>query len=660
MVASGPDRLPRQHDQLLAEEQRARAGQGGEMGTTLIAVVAEGDRGRVYLPPGDSNLEDSTEPAWRPSGSVPERLTGGTCYGYGLTEWGHLFTDRQLVALNTFSDLVAEVRDVVERDALDAGRTDDGHRFRDGGSGAAAYADAVLTYLAFGVDKCADYWSTICTWHNSKELIRNTFARQAIPMTWDFAEANPFSQSTGNWSGMVDWMAKVVEQLPATQPGVVAQRDAGAWIAENSGTVLSTDPPYYDNISYADLSDFFYVWLRRNLSSVWPDEFSTLLTPKVEELIANPYRQGSREAAFHHFESGMEAVFEKVARHHDDRFPLTVFYAFKQAEIVAEGQVSTGWETFLDGLLASGLGIHATWPVRTELANRPLASGTAALASSIVLVCRPRQIDAAMATRSEFLNALRAELPEAVRLLQAESILPVDLAQSAIGPGIAVFSRFSKVVEADGSSMSVRQALALINEVLQEVLSEEETEFDADTRWALTWYEENGFSAGEYGRAETLSKAKDTSITGVVSAGVATSRDGKVKLVGRDERPVPDAGGRDEEQALAVEREAGDVELPHQRRLIDERVVIGRREHRRVGRLVKSAGNSPAARHIEPHHAGPRSMTLGQKEELRAGEERVVRRDARLVRGKNDRPIIEVDSDARDPSRVNSPGLLTD
>ncbi len=508
-------------------------GKARGFGRHLMAAVVEGPAGREYLLPSAQPEPDSTPKT--PDVPLPDNRRDFKPPGYGMKTFADLFTDRQLVALDAFSDLVTDVREVVERGAKDAGLDSDGHRLRDGGSGAAAYADAVATYLAFVADKCADYWSTICTWHNSKELIRNTFARQAIPMTWDFAEVNPFSDSTGSWLGMLEWTAKVVEQLPATIPGLISQRDAAAWIAENTGTVLSTDPPYYDNISYADLSDYFYVWLRRNLRDVWPDELSTLLTPKVEELIANPYRQGSKDAAFEHFESGMEAVFEKVAEHHDGRFPLTVFYAFKQAEIVAEGQVSTGWETFLDGLLASGLGIHATWPVRTELANRPLASGTAALASSIVLVCRPRDVDAPMATRSEFLNALRAELPDAVRLLQAESILPVDLAQSAIGPGMSVFSRFSKVVEADGRPMSVRQALALINEVLQEVLSEEETEFDADTRWALTWYEENGFSAGQYGRAETLSKAKDTSITGVVNAGVATSRDGKVKLVGPDE-----------------------------------------------------------------------------------------------------------------------------
>lgn len=496
---------------------------------SLLAVVAEGTGGRMYLtadePPTDT-------PRWKPDGSIFDWPGRTNIVRYGMTEFADLFTDRQLVALNTFSDLVEEARSAVEADAVAAGLADDGRRLRNSGVGAAAYADAIVTYLAFAVDRLADRQSTICTWDNGYVKIRNTFARQAIPMTWDFAEGNPFSDSTGNWSGMVEWVTKVVNELPATGLASIAQRDARSWIADNPGTVLSTDPPYYDNISYADLSDFFYVWLQRNLREIWPDELSTLLTPKVDELIANRYRLGSKEAAFAHFENGMETVFEQAARHHDGRFPLSVFYAFKQSEIVAEGQVSTGWETFLQGLLASGLGVQATWPMRTELTNRPIASGAAALASSIVLVCRPRSTAAPMATRTEFQKSLQAELPDAVRLLQAESILPVDLAQSAIGPGMAVFSRYSKVVEADGSPMTVRRALALINDALQEVLSSEETEFDADTRWALTWYEENGFAVGPYGRAETLSKAKDTSIAGVVGAGVATSRDGNVQLIG--------------------------------------------------------------------------------------------------------------------------------
>lgn len=508
-------------------------GQGGRYQRDMIAVVAEGPNGRVYGSPNQATPA-SVRPAWAPDAALPENPRWFSPPYYGMKTIADLFTDRQLVALNTFSDLVAEVRSVIEADAIAAELAADGRRLRDGGSGASAYADAVTTYLAFAVDRGSDYWSTIATWATGG-FVRGTFARQAIPMTWDFAEVNPFSDSTGNWSGAVDWIARAVDELPASGNGKISQRDAGAWIEANDGTVIATDPPYYDNISYADLSDYFYVWLRRNLKDVWPDELSTLLTPKAEELIANPYRHGSKEKAFAHFESGMDTVFAKASRHHDGRFPLSVFYAFKQSEEVAEGQVSTGWETFLDGLLASGLAVQATWPVRTERGARSVAIGTAALASSIVLVCRPRPADAPMATRAEFIKALQSELPDAVRLLQAESILPVDLAQSAIGPGMAVFSRYAKVVEADGSAMSVRQALALINEALQAVLSSEETEFDADTRWALTWYEENGFAPGPYGRAETLSKAKDTSVGGVIAAGVATRKGDKVALCGPED-----------------------------------------------------------------------------------------------------------------------------
>jgi putative DNA methylase len=352
-------------------------------------------------------------------------------------------------------------------------------------------------------------------------------------MTWDFAEANPFSESTGNWMAMVDWTAKALENAPAANSARIYQRDAVALVGEAGRVLVSTDPPYYDNIGYADLSDFFYVWLRRNLRDVWPDELSTLLSPKAEELIASPFRAGSRSAANEHFESGMAAVFGEVAKAQDARFPVSIFYAFKQAETEAGGVSSTGWEVFLDALLRAGLSVDATWPIRTELSNRPVASGTAALASSIVLSCRPRSVDAALASTGEFRAALREELPAAIRVMQKGAIAPVDLAQSAIGPGMAVFSRFSKVVEGDGSSMSVRRALQIINEVLDEVVSEEETEFDADTRWAVTWYRQFGLNPGPYGTAETLSKAKNTSVAGVVEAGLAASRDGKVWLLGR-------------------------------------------------------------------------------------------------------------------------------
>ena len=508
----------------------------GRMGQTLIAVVAEGPSGRAYLSPGPSDaIVELPEPSWLVSGPVPRHLTGGTCAVYGLDEWSKLFTARQTLALTTFSDLLEQVRHQVRSDAVSAGLTDDGIRLRDGGSGADSYSDAIATYLAFVIDKCADYWSSISTWAAPGGFIRNTFARQAIPMTWDFAETNPFSSSTGNWMAMVEWESKAIQQLPTNQSGHTVQRDARARIAEVGKCVISTDPPYYDNISYADLSDFFFVWLRHNLADVWPDECATLLTPKTDELIANAHRAGSRKAAHEHFESGMEEVFAQAAKNAHPDYPATIFYAFKATESNDDGITSTGWETFLSGLLEAGYAVTATWPVRTEKPGRSVAIGTAALASSIVLACRPRRLTAPMATRGEFVGALRAEMAHAVRLLQVENIAPVDLAQSAIGPGIAIFSRFAKVVEADGRAMTVRSALGLVNEVLAEVLSGEESEFDADTRFALTWFEQYGHNPGPFGDADLLARAKDTTVAGVERAGVVVNRDGKVRLVERSE-----------------------------------------------------------------------------------------------------------------------------
>ena len=519
-------------------------GREGRMGRTLIAVVAEGPRGRVYLPP-ILQTHDSL-PMWSPHVLLPERTLGFRVQQYGMVKWADLFTARQLVALSTFSELLGEMRAVMERHARAVGLADDGVPLRDGGCGVTAYAEAVATYLAFVVDKCADYWSTICSWHNGRALLRNTFARQAIPMVWDYAEANPFSASSGNWLGQVTWVAKAVAAAPGGGLGEVVQRDAVARIDEIPSPVICTDPPYYDNISYADLSDFFYVWLRRNVSDVWPEETATVVTPKGEELIANPYRAGSKQAARKHFEDGITEVLHQIAASQHREYPATIFYGYKQREIGDGGTASTGWETFLQGMVDVGLQVTATWPIRTELANRPVARGTAALASSIVIACRPRATDAPLATRRELLDALQSELPSAVQRLQQEAIPPVDMAQSVIGPGMSVFSRYSAVLEADGQAMSVRTALMLINETLEGILSAEDTEFDRDTRWALTWYRQHGHDPGPYGDAETLSKAKNTSVSGVIRAGIAELKAGKVRLLGRSELapdydPIQDA-----------------------------------------------------------------------------------------------------------------------
>ena len=515
-------------------------GKAGQMGSRLMAIVAEGDRGRVYLAPTPEieAIAMTAEPDWKPEVTLPVNPRDFKTPNYGLMTFADLFTPRQLVALTTFSDLVQEARERVQHDALAAGLADDGKPLRDSGSGATAYAEAVGVYLGFAVDKCGDYWSAICSWHSSGEKMRNTFGRQAIPMIWDYAEANPFCSSSGNWMAMVDWTWKALETAPARTAGLVVQADAQTQ-SVSYGKTVSTDPPYYDNIGYADLSDFFYVWLRRLLRTIFPDLFATLAVPKAEELVATPYRHGSKEKAERFFLDGMTQAMRRLAEQAHSAFPVTIYYAFKQSETESvEGTSSTGWETFLDAVIRAGFGISGTWPMRTELGNRMIGSGTNALASSIVLVCRKRPADAPTATRREFVNALKTELPVALAHLQRGNIAPVDLAQAAIGPGMAVYTRYAKVLDAEGKPLSVREALALINQTLDEALAEQEGDFDADSRWALTWFEQQGFAEGEFGVAEQLSKSKNTSVAGMVEAGILESKRGKVRLLPPDELPA--------------------------------------------------------------------------------------------------------------------------
>ena len=510
----------------------------GRMGQHLIAVVAEGKRGRVYVPATANDVAvaaNCPEPAWKPEGRNPERLTGGTVFVYGLDEWWKLFTPRQLVALTTFSDLLGEVAERVESSASATKLPADGVRLRDGGRGAHAYADAVVTYLALGLSRLTDMCNAFCRWESSRTQVRNLFSRQAIPMMWDFAENNVFNDAGGDFRISLRSVIRALERLPATGIGLVAQRDARVRVRESERAAVSTDPPYYDNISYADLSDFFYVWMRRNLREAWPDELSTLSTPKAEELIANQHRAGSRKQAEEHFESGMAEFMAQVAENQPQDVPASIYYAYKATE-TREGEIrTTGWDTFLQAVLDAGLQVNATWPMRTELGNRLLAAKTNALASSIVLACRPRPASAVLATRGEFIAALRQELPEAVRLLQSGNIAPVDMAQSTIGPGIGVFSRYARVVEADGSSMPVSAALAIINDVLGEVLDGEEAELDTDTRFALTWFTQHGYSPGPSGDADSVARAKNTSLAGIEASGIGEARAGKFRLYERSE-----------------------------------------------------------------------------------------------------------------------------
>ncbi len=514
-------------------------GKAGKVGSRLMAIVIEGEHSRVYISPTPEHevVARNVRPTWHPEGQIATHMTGGNCTPYGLNTWGDLFTPRQLVSLTTFSDLVMEAHEKAYGDALNAALAGDGKTLAENGTGAQAYADAVSVYLGIAVDKCCDYWSAICSWHSSRETIRNTFGRQAIPMMWDYCEANPYCDSTGNFNSMLDWVWKSISTIPARCKGCAEQSNA-ALQNISEGKTISTDPPYYDNIGYADLSDFFYVWLRRCLKPVFPDIFKTVAVPKAEELVATPYRHGSKGKAETFFLEGMTKAMHRLAEQAHPAFPVTIYYAFKQSETEsAEGTSSTGWETFLDAVIRAGFSLTGTWPMRTELGNRMIGSGTNALASSIVLVCRPRPENAPTASRREFVNALKTELPAALAHLQAGNIAPVDLAQAAIGPGMGIYTRYSKVIDAEGNPVSVRDALALINQTLDEALAEQEGDFDADSRFALAWFEQTGFAEGEFGIADVLARAKNTSVSGMVDAGILESKRGKVRLYKPAELP---------------------------------------------------------------------------------------------------------------------------
>ncbi|HPD07512.1 MAG TPA: DUF1156 domain-containing protein [Candidatus Bipolaricaulis sp.] len=514
-------------------------GKAGRMGARLMAIVAEGDRGRVYLAPTPEHeaVAREAKPGWKPEMPLPDNPRDFKTPNYGLTTFGDLFTPRQLVALTTFSDLVGAAIARVERDAIAAGLPDDGVPLAQGGAGAKAYAEAVGVYLGFLVSQVANHSSSVCGWNNANTQMRSVFARQAIPMVWDYAESNPFCDSSGSFANLFERQVKGFEALATAVSGEAQQADVNQQSISRD-RIVSTDPPYYDNIGYADLSDFFYVWLRRALRPVFPELFTTLAVPKAEELVATPYRHGGKEKAEKFFLSGMTQAMRCLAEQAHPAFPVTIYYAFKQSESdSADGTTNTGWDTFLAAVIEAGFAVWGTWPIRTEKQGRVIGNDTNALASSIVLVCRRRPADAPVATRREFLTALKAELPAALARLQAGNIAPVDLAQAAIGPGMAVYTRFARVLDADGQPLPVRQALALINQVLDETLAEQEGDFDADTRWALAWFEQHGFAEGEFGVAETLSKAKNTSVQGMVEAGFLRSKAGKVRLLKPAELP---------------------------------------------------------------------------------------------------------------------------
>ena len=504
-------------------------GKAGRLGAQLMAIVAEGPSGRIYLPPNEvhEGIAKSAEPHDVPDTDLPKQALGFRVQNYGMTKHRHLFTNRQLVALTMFCDLVGEAFEKVNRDG-----------------GNEEYAKAVATYLGLAVSRLANTNCSQALWSQSRDQSVNAFSRQTMSMIWDYPEVNPLARAAGDLGETTASMSKCVASLPCGQPGQVFQLDARA-INEQTSALICTDPPYYDNVPYADLSDFFYIWQRKSIGKFHASLCATVLVPKAQELIAEPFRHGGRENAREYFENGFIDVFTKVKASLAPGFPLTLFYAFRQSEeeqgdteeneFQDTEHASTGWETMLAGMLDAGFQVDGTWPMRTERAGGVRNVGRNSLASSVVLVCRPRPKDAGVASRRDFLAALKRELPEALRNLQKGNIAPVDLAQAAIGPGMAVFSRYARVLETDGSPMGVRTALSLINQSLDEVLAEQEGEFDADTRWALAWFDQYGFTEGAYGQAETLSTAKNTSVSGMVEAGILAAKGGKVRLLKKEE-----------------------------------------------------------------------------------------------------------------------------
>jgi len=518
--------------------------QAGHLGQRLMAIVAEGKKGRVYLSPTDEmeQVATSATPDWKPEALMPENPRWFSPPMYGMKSYGDLFTSRQLVALTTFSDLVPEARNKAIQDAKAAGMADDGLGIDAGGTGATAYGDALAVYLGFVNEQVANHSSTICGWNSANAQMRSVFSRQAIPMTWDYAESNIFCSSSGSFNNLFERMIKGFSALGQGKPGKSFQLDAAIQTVSQH-KLISTDPPYYDNIGYADLSDFFYVWMRRSLRSIYPDLFATMAVPKAEELVATPYRHGSKEKAETFFLDGMTRAIQNMAEKGHPAFPVTIYYAFKQSETKESSTANTGWETFLDAVIRAGFSIDGTWPMRTEMANRMIGSGTNALASSVVLVCKKRHTNAESISRRQFQRELREKMPEALEaMIGGETgqtpIAPVDLAQAAIGPGMAIYSQYDSILDADGSRMSVHEALVLINRAITDYLNPESGSFDADTQFCSGWFDQYGWSSGAFGEADTLARAKGTSVDGVHDAGVIESGGGKVKLFKWQEYPT--------------------------------------------------------------------------------------------------------------------------
>jgi putative DNA methylase len=513
--------------------------QAGRMGARLMAIVAEGARERIYLTPSHEQeaVAKSAQPGWKPDVDFFQQALGFRVGNYGMSKWSDLFTDRQLVALATLSDLVQEAREEVKADALVAIRASGEVESREEISLPEKHANAISSYLGIGISKIADSGNALVSWKSSMDQPIHLFTRQAIPMVWDFAEPNPLGGAMGDPLVTLRNLARVLDNFRSSISSFAEQLSAQDQTL-SANRVISSDPPYYDNIGYADLSDFFYVWLRRSLRLVFPELFATLAVPKAEELVATPYRHGGKDCAEAFFLDGMTQAMRRIAEQSHPAFPVTIYYAFKQSETKSlSGTASTGWETFLAAVIKAGFFLSGTWPMRTELANRMRGMESNALATSVVLVCQRRLDSAPTLSRNEFRRQLRHQLPQSIKELERANIAPVDVAQAAIGPGMAIFSGAKAVLNPDDSPMSVREALIEINAALDEYLSQDEGDLDTDSRFALTFFESFGYAEREFGDAEGLAKARNLSVDGVARAGILRSIAGKVKLLQRSELP---------------------------------------------------------------------------------------------------------------------------
>lgn len=520
----------------ISEEWNRSEGKAKRLGTRLMAIVANAGRQRAYLSPNDEHeiLANTIEPESAPEGELFDKALGFRVPAYGLTQWADLFTSRQLVALKAYSELITETRERVVEDARLGQLKQDTGRLSVGGVGAEAYADAVATYLSLAVSRLTDIQNALCTWELSKTQVRHLFGRQAIPMVWDFAENCMFNNAAGDFKTSLENLVKAMNTSPARGIGAVGNIDAAKNNFPVRPIVVSTDPPYYDNIGYADLSDFFYVWLRQSLADVWPDLFRRIITPKETELVATPYRHGGRDAAEAFFMEGMSQALTAMRKAATEAEPLAIYYAFKQSEMAADGVTSAGWASFLQAVVDSGLAVDGTWPMRSELANRMRGIGSNALASSIVLVCRKRTFDASVITRAEFVRLLRRELPEGIDKIRKAGVGPVDMQQSVIGPGMGVFSRHAKVLEDDDSGMTVKTALAIINRVWEEIDQELDAAFDGETQVALAWFAAYGFDARASGELITLANAKNIASNSLFDSEVFEDLRGKAALMPRE------------------------------------------------------------------------------------------------------------------------------